>query len=137
MNLKSNKSFFTNFQQQRCKSHIFPINSPKPWRVLETTFLLLLPPLAYQSSITPLYLDQTFPKCFPNLSAWLFLLYFSVAFLASTWRLSVQSLLKMFFLSNAMKYNGIQSKYAQRVNWKSVFLPSSTQQITEKCQQLY
>ena len=54
----------------------------------------------------PLYLDQTFPKSYPNLSVWLslaqhgsawlslafVLLDFWVEFLAPTWRVSVQSL---------------------------------------------
>ena len=67
------------------------------------TFCLFVP-------FPPLYLDQTFPKSYPNLSVWLslaqhgsawlslafVLLDFWVEFLAPTWRVSVQSLLDMF-----------------------------------------
>ena len=55
------------------------INLPKPWRVLETTFLLLSP-FCLLVFFTPFYLGQTFPKSFLNLSAWL-----SLAQLGSAW----------------------------------------------------
>ena len=46
-------------------------NSPKPWRVLSPSFLLLSSSSAFCLLVlfTPFYLDQTFPKSFPNLSA--------------------------------------------------------------------
>ena len=60
---------------------------------------------------TPFYLDQTFAKSFPNLSAWLSLAQLCFAFLffcftlflsgilTPTWRVLVQSLLDMFIFN--------------------------------------
>ena len=39
-------------------------NSPKPWRVLETTFLLIFLNFCLFVRFPPLHLDQTYPKPF-------------------------------------------------------------------------
>ena len=62
-------------------------NSPKPWRVLSPSFLILSSSSAFCLLVlfTPFYLDQTFPKSVPNLSARL-----SLAWLGSAWLSATQ-----------------------------------------------
>ena len=72
-------------------------NSPKPWRVSSPSFLLLSSSSAFCLLVlfTPFYLDQTFPKSFPNLSARLSLAWLGLACLSLA-RLSLAQLLFYF-----------------------------------------
>ena len=64
-----------------CVQYVY-INSPKPWRVLIPSFRiewkLFHLPLLPNFLFSPLYLDKTSPKNFPNLSAWLSLFFLKI-----------------------------------------------------------